>query len=282
MQDDRVVAPGFLDVGDVLRETFRAATANAGPFSAVAAIVVVPGTVLGVLLNVLISWATESLVESPNPDPEDMIGIAAAVLVGYALLMLVYVAGYAVAQASIMYGTVEFMAGRRAGMGDALRVAFDRVFALIGTALLQGVILVFGFLCCLVPGILALIWLALALPACTVEKLGPIQSLQRSVDLTEGHRMTIFLTFLVLWAVSVALSMCILGPAMIAAGAGAAGAGIDVTSPLSPVQLITNLFQAVIGVAQLVVFSSLVAVIYARLRGIRDGVDAAALANVFT
>jgi len=58
-----------------------------------------------------------------------------------------------------------------------------------------------------VPGLVIAVMVFVALPACAVERTGPIRSLSRSVDLTEGFRWRVFLVFAVHLLFSLVLSL---------------------------------------------------------------------------
>jgi hypothetical protein len=179
-----------------------------------------------------------------------------------------------------MYATVESLVGRKASIGDALGAAMRRFLPLWGTSLLFGLIVTIGSMFCLVPGVIAWVWLAVTLPVCMVERVGPIASLQRSLELTEGHRVPIFLTFLVLMVGFMGIAMCVMMPAMIGT-AVASGNPAEMQDPLSLPQIVVRLLSSVTQIFSTMLLSSMTAVIYARLRGLRDGVNAEALAKIF-
>jgi len=134
----------------------------------------------------------------------------------------------------------------------------------------------------IVPFVYLLVVFFLAVPASVAERAGPVEAISRSLTLTKGHRLTIFLTLLCLMLVLFVLS-CIGGMF----GAIFGGGGVDLATglpqaPSTLSQVISFILTLLVGSLQTMLFSSFAAVAYARIRGIRDGVDAGALAEVFS
>ncbi|MGP0088590.1 MAG: hypothetical protein ACLPKB_01300 [Xanthobacteraceae bacterium] len=134
-----------------------------------------------------------------------------------------------VGQAVIVSVAFQSLRGQRARVGEAVGKGLARFFPIIGLLLVYLVLLiVWAFL---IGGVSALsfqstgilriagvgvaillvvlggvmfTWWAVALPACVVERLGPIASLGRSARLTKGHRWAVFaICLLVIIAVTV-------------------------------------------------------------------------------
>jgi hypothetical protein len=127
-----------------------------------------------------------------------------------------------------------------------------------------GIVVAIGLLLLVIPG---LIWLAMffvAFPACVVERLGPIESMTRSAELTKGVRWRVFAVVLVVFAAAI----FVLGAfdvAVLRLGRGLFGT-------------IGNfVWQAVYGAY----FSVLTAVLYSDLRRTREGIDLEQIAAVF-
>jgi hypothetical protein len=192
---------------------------------------------------------------------------------GAGLVLLQLVLTY-VSEGAVMLLTVEYLAGRRASIGDSLQKTFGRLLVILATSILQGLLVGIGVLFCIVPGVIISCALFVSVPAAVAEKTGPIESLKRSAALTDGSRVTIFLVLLIFMAISFALGGMTAIAALPGAMAGEAGSGLPFTLLAFAVQWVTQVLQTI-------VFAVLAAVIYARLRAIRDGIDADALAQVF-
>jgi hypothetical protein len=108
------------------------------------------------------------------------------------------------AEAVIFYGAFQDMRRRPVNLNDGVRVGLHRFFPLIGLVLVWllvmfGLALITGLLFA-VPGLkyaiplmivpFAMIFLtwSVAGPVCVVERAGPLDSLDRSRELTKGHR----------------------------------------------------------------------------------------------
>ncbi|MDQ3035053.1 MAG: hypothetical protein M3Y87_21780 [Myxococcota bacterium] len=269
--------PRPLELGEVIASSFRVVGQNFPAFFLISLLVVIPATIVNFGVAIGMRLAMEGALTG---DPAAMMASAVLGIAGYVVVVVVLSAAYALGQGAIMYATVESLVGRRASVGDALRAALQRLLPLWGASFLFGIAVAIGTLFCIVPGVLAWVWLVVTLPVCMVERLGPIASMQRSVELTEGHRGTIFVVFLVLFVGFMGIAICVMMPASIGMVA-AAGSPADAQDPFSPLQLVIRAISAVLQIFSTMVLSAAIAVIYARLRGLRDGVNAQALAQVF-
>lgn len=207
-------------------------------------------------------------------------------------------------QATVLYGVFQGMRARPVRLADCLKIGLRRFLSLIGLAIcVSFVLLVYVafsavaivqlvqmlppwlFFLALVPLImppliLYLMWFV-AMPACVLERLGPIRSLGRSRALTKGHRWKIF-----------SLILAILIPALIVAGvitAVMARLGVGVSLQVG---IFFDLNRTVGSVAGQVVsliwtaiwtafYAILVAVAYHDLRVAKEGVDTDQIAAVF-
>ncbi len=306
--------PSMLDVGDVFSTTFRTLGSAIAPILVAAVIVIVPASFAGFVANVVVFYATRDLLVNGSSDPMQTMAASLLGLAATLVMMVVLMITQAVGQGSVVYSVVETLSGRSPGVGAALRTGFSRAASVVALNLLLGfgaffVILLFiapggvmmgvmpdqpligsllmfgGGLALLVLGVVAGIYLFAASPACVVEKLGPFAAIRRSVELTEGNRLTIFLIMLAAFVLALVAACCIMGPIqMVVAGGAAAASGGDITqlqNPLSIPQIIGQIVSIPMQVIQFAVMATLSSVVYARLRGVRDGVDAQSIASVF-
>jgi hypothetical protein len=131
--------------------------------------------------------ATGELVE--GLDPEVFIG---AFVAG----MVVFVVG-ALLAATILTGMVtvvlgEAVLGRPIKIGDAWRRVRRRIWALLGLALLQALIVGLGFLACVLPGLYLWAKLSLSTPSLMLEGRGVTDAMRRSAALVRGSWWRIF------------------------------------------------------------------------------------------
>jgi hypothetical protein len=105
--------------------------------------------------------------------------------------------------------------------------------------------------------------MAVVVPACVVERLGPLESMSRSADLTTGHRWPI-LAVAVAWAVIVFVVTISVTAAM-------------PLTPALPRQLATWIWQVLSGSFTAVY----AAILYHDLRAVREGIGIDEIASVF-
>jgi hypothetical protein len=272
-----------LALGDVVATTFRTLGAHAGPLTMLAAAIVVPTTVVTVLLQVAQYQVTRGM--SPAA-PEAALASLAFVLASLAVALVSWMVGVVV-HGAMLHLTLETLQGRAATTREALRAALPRFLPLLLTTFLVGIITVLGSMLCIAPGYVAMVWLAVAAPACFAERIGPIAAIQRSIELTEGHRLTVFLFYLVMTVTFGTLLCCVISPSMVTAFQQAqeslqSGRPADAAQdPLTPMALVSDVLGMGLQIVTMALFSIAPAVMYARLRGLRDGVDAKTVAQVF-
>ena len=278
--------PASLDVGDVLSTTFRTMGQAFVPIFACALAVVMPTTILNFGVSVGAYFLTQ---EASHGSPDEAMTAALLILPFTFVVAIIGIALQAVGQGGIVYAVAERLSGRSPSIGQAFRVGLSRAFWMFLTNLLLAICVGIGFVMCFVPGIIASLFFAVAAPVCIVERLGPIDSLQRSIQLTEGNRLNIFLIGLAVFVGWFVIALCILAPVQMlvmggsAAVAGGGAAGLQaMQDPLSLGQILGQIVNIPVTLFATMAGSTLVAVIYARLRGLRDGVDAQAIASVFT
>ena len=153
----------------------------------------------------------------------------------------------------------------------------SRIGAALGTAWLTNLIVGLGVLCFIVPGLLASIWFCVAIPAAVAEGVRARDAMQRSSALTEGHRGTAF-------ALNIAYGLLLLLTIVltIAPGVWLGFSAEESGQPLSEAVLVlTTVLPTAVQALVVAYGSALFTVFYARLRGVKDGVDADELARVF-
>jgi len=168
-----------------------------------------------------------------------------------------------IAQAMILYIAFQYLRGQPASLSDAAQKGLGRFFPLLGAVILFGLGVWVGLLLFIVPGFMLMARWFVAVPACVVEKLGPVASLTRSAALTKGYRWKIFGMFLLIW-----LASLIVG--------GLIGLLVGVLGPF--MTLLANFVWTAIWAAY---FNSVWVMIYHDLRVAKEGVDVGQIAAVF-
>ena len=170
----------------------------------------------------------------------------------------------ALCQAMVVYGTFQALRGRRVSPTESIARGLQRLGPVVIASFVVGLLTIVGFILLIVPGFIAITMLSVTLPACVVERLGPIESISRSSGLTEGYRWPIFGALIVVSLVGV----------VIGATLGAMLHAPEFTQVLAGVQLVvggvTTSFNAVLA-----------AIIYHDLRVVKEGIDLEGIASVF-
>ncbi len=159
--------------------------------------------------------------------------------------------------------------GDRVTVGQALAVGASRLGSLLAYGFITALIIGFGFILLIVPGIIFMTWYYVGNPAIVVERIGFGEAMARSKDLSEGKRVEIFalyLVFTLLTSVGAAL-------------AGGLGAGImfaSETPSMVPITVITWVASVIAGSIMIVA----PVVMYFSLRCEKDGMDVTGLADL--
>jgi hypothetical protein len=243
-------APSNIRVGQIFNRSFTVLSGNFGKFFILALVVWLPFLLFAILLVFTFSLSgSRSLIHT---------AVMSLVLFLAAALLVV------LSQATLLYGAIQKMRGEEFGIGESLGRGFARFFPILGMLICAGLGAGLASLVFLVPGVVLAVAWYVALPACIIEKLGPIASLRRSAYLTKGNRWRIFGIALIIGGVSIVVQFALFPLLAVVVGHTASAIGSFIWMAL---------FQA---------FSSVViAVLYHDLRVAREGVDINQIAAVF-
>jgi hypothetical protein len=153
---------------------------------------------------------------------------------------------FALCQATMIQGAFQDIRGQRFDLATSIQRGLARFLPVLATSVATSIIIFVGLFLLILPGLIFLTMFLVAVPACVVEGLGPVQSLGRSHALTKGYRWGIF-------------AVC----AGIAGITGAAIASFIAVAIISP-------YQALVAI-----------VAYHDLRSVKEGLDIEQLAAVF-
>jgi hypothetical protein len=167
------------------------------------------------------------------------------------------------AQAIVIYAAFQDLRGQPVNAMESVRQGFSRVIPVIFASIFMGIVVGLGFLLFVIPGLIALAALAVVVPACVVERLGPMESISRSRDLTTGHRWPIL---------GVGVAWLVIGFMVV----GSVQAALPANPPL-PRELVQWIWQVLAGS-----FTSVyAAILYHDLRAVREGIGIDEIASVF-
>lgn len=173
-------------------------------------------------------------------------------------------------QAVVVYIVYQSLRGRSAPAGEAMRRGLARFVPVLLSSLASGLAVGLGTMLFVVPGLILMCVLAVVIPACVVEKLGVADSFRRSMELTQGNRLRIFLLFLVVGLLNALLVGAVTYALVSPAFSFAVGAMVRLNLALAAASVVPAAFGMV-----------MVAVLYYELRLLREGVSLEKLAQVF-
>lgn len=234
-------------LGDILSTAFEVYRANAGKLITIVAMVVVPLTLLLAILTVALQNNAESIVQTTIDPQTGQITSATVDTSSFGttiLLTLISALLAAVIQqlltGALTKGAAGSVLGRTVDVKESYGYALSRLWGLIGLAILVGLVVGFGFLLLIIPGIIFLVFLAVATPSFVVERLGVTAAMSRSWNLVKGNWWHVFgvivVTYILIWVVS----------AVLGAIGGTSLIGIWLTSAIA--QIITAPFMALVGI----------------------------------
>lgn len=244
---------GTFEPGKILGETFSIFFSNIIPFLLLSVLALSP-------LLLFSAWA------STVPITETV-----AVQVNQLLGSLIQLLCVPIATAAITYGVYQQMRGGTASLVDCLKVGLVTLFPMLGLAFVQGFLIGLGTLACLVPGILLAVRWAVSIPAKVEGRMSVSDAMSRSTYLTEGYRWQVFGVLAVLYALNLVV---VFGVGMVV-GISSVRSG-KVVHP-GTIQFMTSLAQVVTtGIA-----ATASAVMYYRLRSVKESVDVDQISSVF-
>lgn len=137
----------------------------------------------------------------PSPQPASP-ALASGAIVGGIVFLLVYFLLAGAAQAATIFAVSDLYLGRAATVRGSFRKVGGKAFRVILVLLLVGLTVGVGFLLLIIPGIILFCRTAVAVPASMLEDTKAVGSIERSMQLTKGFAMQIFLIFLLVWVLS--------------------------------------------------------------------------------
>ena len=169
------------------------------------------------------------------------------------------------AQGALSYAVYQTLLGKKVTIGESISRCSPQLGTLLVASFFVTVGVGLGYLLFIIPGIMWSCKWAVTVQACVVEKLDPKESMDRSADLTDGYRMTIFF----LTSVTILINQL-----------------VERVAPfifwlIFPQKEVAILLSNIFLVIPIAFNSVMVAVIYYWLREVKEGVGVDALVNVF-
>jgi hypothetical protein len=237
--------PGFhgtFEMGKILSEAFSIYFANFIPFLLLSAIVSLPVFGMAVFVS--------SIKNNP-----------ASALTFYFLTLLLILIFSQVAAAGVTYGVYQQIRGKEVSLIDCLRVGLSLFFPVLGVAIVTGLAEAVGFMLCIVPGVLIALRLPVVVPVTVEERPGVFEALRRSAFLTEGYRGQVFGVLFVLGIITQIMVRVALIP----------------FHDLGSLLMVTSF----VNVLTTGLLSTAVALMYYRLRSLKESIDVDQISSVF-
>jgi hypothetical protein len=249
-----------IDIGRVISRGFATLGRQVGPL-----------LLLSLLLSGLPIFITQYLLidnvgvgATTGEDPAGALNMFSSPF--YWLSILAMILGGYLLQAALVRSTILDQTGRPVDFGGSLGVALKLLLPMIGLAILSSLIIGFGFVLLIVPGVIAYLMLSVSVPVLVEERLGVIGSMGRSRALTKGSRLRILLLLILFMIVYIAVSALSGLVFFFLAQDSAFGAAF--------IAAITSAISAL-------VLAVLLASLYIELRTVKEGASQDSLADIF-
>ncbi|HET7462451.1 MAG TPA: DUF6159 family protein [Longimicrobium sp.] len=174
-------------------------------------------------------------------DPTAVFGSMLGVLALLPLVLICTVIGWG----AVTFQVSRAYTGNPVGTGEALRRGLQRALPLIGGGIVWSMMVGVGWMLCFIPAVLVLIMTFAWVPAVVLERRGPIEAIQRSMDLAKNTWGEIFLMQLVVWLITLLPGMAVAMFGMMSGG-GMASLGGGAGS-ISAVQVITQVLSGLVN-----------------------------------
>lgn len=242
-------------VGSVISRSFSIYFGNFVPFTLTAMLLISPATIIGLFIGFGdLDSSTASVLSVGNGAANFVLG---SIIAG-----------------ALVYAAFEAIKGNSPSIGGTISQGLRAAIAVIIVSILMGLLIGAGFVLLIIPGVFALVVLAVTVPATVVEKPGIIAAMERSKQLTKGYRWQILGVF-VLYAIIISVVTGAMG-ALIAFSVMSSGAEVS-----SGLILGAAAIDWVLTGVMAALNATLIAVMYHDLRTVKEGVGIEELAAVF-
>jgi hypothetical protein len=194
-----------MTIGEVLDRTFRL---YKNSFWLFAGIMTLPYLVL-FIFNTSLTWlnysrlAAVSVGGAPHPPAGIPSGAVAAGLgIGLLVIVLTFVLT-GIGQAATICAVSDLYLGRPATIRSSFTKIRGQILLVMGAIFLAGLLVGVGFILLIIPGIYLMCRTGVTIPVAVLENETPGTAISRSMDLTQGFAMQVFLIFLLTWVLAI-------------------------------------------------------------------------------
>lgn len=191
-----------LKVTEILDQAIKLIQDNYKLLFGITAVLLIPVCLVQQLLAV---YMQENLAVNPTPapGPGTLVPIMILALVNSLLAFVVI----PVTNAALVHAVARKYLHQPTGIGQALGFALQRIVPLAWTWFVLILAIMGGFILCILPGILASLWFALATQVVVLEGVSGFAALKRSKELMKDHIGKLFLLGIVVFAINAAATM---------------------------------------------------------------------------
>lgn len=227
--------------GDLLGMAFEQYKNNIAKLAPIVAVVVVPLSFIGAFLTGVVFKPDDVLTIDPvtgitTVDSGTMGTLIVGSLVGAALAVIVS----ALLQAAIMKAAAQAIVGDPVDVTASYKWGMRKIGPVIWISILVGLIVAGGFILLIIPGIIFMVFLAVAIPALVVENQRGTGAIGRSWNLVKGSWWFV-LGFVVVTGIITSVVGGIIG-----AVGGSSWFGMWITDAIA--QMITGPFTALVSI----------------------------------
>jgi hypothetical protein len=226
-------------VGEILGDAFRLYARHWQNLILLVAAIVIPLSVAQVLIGD--AWIRGGLAtEEIQGGVEVSTGGALGGVLGGLVLIAISILMWTILSGAITRAAAGTFLGRDLDIGESYRFGFSRFWSIVLVGVLSGLAIALGFILLVIPGFIALTFLAVGIPALVIEDKRGREALRRSWGLVSGFGWHVFGAIVVASLLNGIASAILTGPA---------GDNYAARSLLSAVAAaITMPFMALVGV----------------------------------
>jgi hypothetical protein len=175
-------------LGKILGEAWRIYTKNAGQLLLIVAVIVIPLSILGFLISHFAFAASTKVVTEAGQsvrvaEPRSFFIFLMAALVAAAISVIIT----ALLQAALLRAAAEATIGDPVDVQTSYNWGLWRFGGVLLVSILVGLAVGIGFILLIIPGIIALVFFSVSVPALVVENVRGTEAMRRSWNLVRHH-----------------------------------------------------------------------------------------------
>jgi len=210
-------------LGEILGEAWRIYARNAGQLLLIVAVIVIPLSILGFVISHFAFAASTKVVTEAGQsvrvvEPRSFFIFLMAALVAAAISVIIT----ALLQAALLRAAAEATIGDPFDVETSYKWGLRRFGGVLLVSILVGLAVGIGFILLVIPGIIALVFFSVSVPALVVENVRGTEAMRRSWNLVSHH----FWHVLGVILVAAILTGVIAGIIRAIGGSSAVGGGI--------------------------------------------------------